>query len=134
MSLVNVTSMAHSLEVRVPMLDHRIVEFAAALPEEMKQKGFGKDRTKKIIRHYLKRRFPDSFINRPKKGFGMPLAGAVRANVEERVRQKVSGTHCALPACLLGGATETLLDSPGLSPNGLWVLYALCGWNGGLSR
>lgn len=72
---VDVTSMAQSLEVRAPLLDHRIVEFAATLPEEMKQKGFGSRRTKRIVRKYLEQKFPKSFIHRPKKGFGMPVCG-----------------------------------------------------------
>ena len=76
---VDVTSMAQSLEVRVPLLDHRIVEFAAALPEKMKQKGFGSRRTKRIIRKYLEQKFPKSFIHRPKRGFGMPVCEDLRA-------------------------------------------------------
>ncbi len=131
---VDVTSMAHSLEVRVPMLDHRVVEFAATLPEEMKQKGFGADRTKKILRYYLKRRFPDSFINRPKKGFGMPISVSMRATIEDKLRCAIGRSDGFLSNHFEPAVIVDLLNSPGLSSNSLWALYSLHVWSGGVSK
>jgi asparagine synthase (glutamine-hydrolysing) len=62
-------SMAHSLEVRPPFLDHRIVEFAATLPENMKVRG---GRLKFILRDLMKGRLPQRVVGRPKEGFDIP--------------------------------------------------------------
>ncbi len=62
-------SMAHSLEVRPPFLDHRIVEFAARLPEELKLHG---GTTKFVLRELLRDKIPASVLSRPKQGFDIP--------------------------------------------------------------
>jgi asparagine synthase (glutamine-hydrolysing) len=72
-------SMAHSLEVRPPFLDHRIVEFAATLPPAWKIDG---RRQKVILRNLMKRHLPPSVLQRPKIGLDIPthnwLRGALR--------------------------------------------------------
>jgi asparagine synthase (glutamine-hydrolysing) len=62
-------SMAHSLEVRPPFLDHRIVEFAARLPQSLKIRGH---KLKFVLRELMKNRLPKSIVNRPKEGFDIP--------------------------------------------------------------
>jgi asparagine synthase (glutamine-hydrolysing) len=62
-------SMAHSMEVRPPFLDHRIVEFAAALPESYKVRG---SELKFILRELMKGRLPRSILYRKKSGFDIP--------------------------------------------------------------
>ncbi len=62
-------SMAHSLEVRPPFLDHRIVEFAARLPENLKIRG---GRLKFVLRELMKDRLPRSAVRRSKEGFDIP--------------------------------------------------------------
>lgn len=64
-------SMAASLEVRVPMLDHRIVEFALALPMRWKLRGLT---TKWILKKRAARFLPGGIVHRKKKGFGIPVA------------------------------------------------------------
>jgi asparagine synthase (glutamine-hydrolysing) len=63
-------SMAHSLEVRPPFLDHRIVEMAASLPEIFKIRG---GRLKYILRELMKDKLPPSVIRRKKEGFDIPI-------------------------------------------------------------
>jgi asparagine synthase (glutamine-hydrolysing) len=63
-------SMAHSLEVRPPFLDHRIVEFAASLPEDLKIRG---SELKYILRQLMKDKLPQSILHRPKVGFDIPV-------------------------------------------------------------
>jgi asparagine synthase (glutamine-hydrolysing) len=63
-------SMAHSLEVRPPFLDHRVVEFAASLPESMKIRG---GKLKFILRELMKDRLPAAVVSRPKEGFDIPV-------------------------------------------------------------
>ncbi len=62
-------SMAHSMEVRPPFLDHRIVEFAAALPESHKVRG---SELKFILRELMKGKLPRSILYRKKSGFDIP--------------------------------------------------------------
>jgi asparagine synthase (glutamine-hydrolysing) len=62
-------SMAHSLEVRTPFLDHRIVEFAARLPEDLKIHG---GQLKYVLRELMKGKLPESVLHRPKEGFDIP--------------------------------------------------------------
>src|SRR5688500_8081512 len=63
-------SMAHSLEARVPLLDHKFIEFAAAIPPGLKLR---KDTTKYIFKRALEDRLPAHVLHRPKKGFAIPL-------------------------------------------------------------
>ena len=69
---VDRTSMAHSLEVRPPLLDHRLVEFMlsvdpALLVDERRRRG------KLLVRRLMEPRLPDGHLDRPKSGFGLPV-------------------------------------------------------------
>lgn len=63
-------SMANSLEVRVPFLDHKLLEFAAAIPSRYKLKGLT---TKHLLKKIMKKRLPEEIIGGKKKGFSVPL-------------------------------------------------------------
>ncbi|HXF38393.1 MAG TPA: asparagine synthase (glutamine-hydrolyzing) [Blastocatellia bacterium] len=68
-------SMAASIESRVPFLDHKLVEFAAALPEKMKLRGLT---TKYILRNAMKNRLPKEILTRRKMGFPVPVGAWLR--------------------------------------------------------
>jgi asparagine synthase (glutamine-hydrolysing) len=79
---VDRASMAVSLEVRAPMLDWRIQEFVARLPLKYKlRNGSGKVILKKAMKKYL----PAEILNRPKKGFGMPIARWLNGSLRDLV-------------------------------------------------
>ncbi|PPR79479.1 MAG: Asparagine synthetase [glutamine-hydrolyzing] 1 [Alphaproteobacteria bacterium MarineAlpha2_Bin1] len=81
------TSMSLSLEARVPLIDHRIIESAINLPDNMKiHKGQGK----KILRDILSKHLPDNFINRPKQGFTVPLGDWLRGPLIEWAEDMLS--------------------------------------------
>ena len=68
--LTDKMSMATSLEARVPLLDHRIVEFIAGLPSAYKMNSYDK---KVIFKHAISEYLPESILQRPKDGFGAPI-------------------------------------------------------------
>ena len=72
---VDRASMAHGLEVRVPFLDHRLIEFAFKLPLKMK---IDNNKTKVILRDILRDKIPNKLLNRPKMGFAIPLGDWLR--------------------------------------------------------
>lgn len=77
---VDRASMAHSLEVRVPLLDHRLVEFALSLPMSDKQRGASGKHMLKEIAH---RHIPKFILDRPKMGFGIPLNEWLRGPLKD---------------------------------------------------
>ncbi|MBS1829129.1 MAG: asparagine synthase (glutamine-hydrolyzing) [Acidobacteria bacterium] len=82
-------SMAHSLEVRPPFLDHRIVEFAATLPENLKIRG---GRLKFVLRELMKDKLPRTIIERRKEGFDIPthqwFRGALKPLLLDTVNER----------------------------------------------
>jgi asparagine synthase (glutamine-hydrolysing) len=72
-------SMAHSVEVRPPLLDHRLVEFIASLPPEMKLCGA---RTKVLLRDLMKTKLPRSILRKPKEGFDIPVHEWLRGTLK----------------------------------------------------
>jgi len=90
-------SMSVSLETRAPLLDHRLVEFAASLPMALKFSGV---ETKIILKKILARHVPVELTDRPKMGFGVPLADWLRGS-------------------LLGWADDLLADRPRILPGSI---------------
>jgi asparagine synthase (glutamine-hydrolysing) len=85
---VDRASMAYSLEARVPLLDHRIVEFAARLPMEHKVHSGG---TKHLLRKILYRHIPRERIDRPKMGFGIPVNRWLRNELRPLLAEFLNG-------------------------------------------
>lgn len=79
---VDRASMSVSLEARSPFLDVDFAEYAAKLPGKMKLKGF---RTKHILKKAARGLIPDEIIDRPKKGFGIPIGNWFRNELKDRI-------------------------------------------------
>jgi asparagine synthase (glutamine-hydrolysing) len=73
-------SMAHALEVRSPLLDHRLLEFAATLPADHKLDG---SRGKRLLRAAAARRLPAELLSAPKRGFSIPAAQWLRGGLRD---------------------------------------------------
>jgi asparagine synthase (glutamine-hydrolysing) len=81
-------SMAASIESRVPFLDHRFVEFAAAIPGRLKVRGW---RTKAVLREALRDLVPREILTRPKMGFPVPVGRWLRGRFWPLVEELVLG-------------------------------------------
>jgi asparagine synthase (glutamine-hydrolysing) len=89
---VDRASMAHALEVRVPLLDHELVEWISGLSSSIKLKnGEGKYVFKKSMERYL----PHDILYRRKQGFAVPLASWFRGPLRQRVRDSLLGPNLA---------------------------------------
>jgi asparagine synthase (glutamine-hydrolysing) len=75
-------TMANSVELRVPLLDHKLLEFAAALPENFKVRGFT---TKYIAKTALRKRVPQEILDRKKVGFPVPYGAWLRTELKDMV-------------------------------------------------
>jgi asparagine synthase (glutamine-hydrolysing) len=105
---VDRASMAHSLEVREPLMDHELVDWLATLPTSHKIKGQeGKYIFKKAMESYL----PNDVLYRPKMGFSVPLARWFRGPLKQRVRDALLGPRLAATGWFNRGYVEHLVDA-----------------------
>ena len=105
---VDRASMAHSLEVREPLMDHELVEWLATLPSGLKIQGNeGKYLFKKAMEPYL----PHEVLYRPKMGFAVPLARWFRGPLKQRVRDAVLGETLAATGIFNSEYLQHLVDA-----------------------
>ena len=89
---VDRASMAHSLEVREPLMDHPLVEWLASLPPSLRLRG---QQGKYLLKKGMEPHLPKEVLYRPKMGFAVPLARWFRGPLRERVRDAVLGEDLA---------------------------------------
>ncbi len=89
---VDRTSMAVSLEAREPLLDYRLIEFAATLPDAMRVRG---GQGKWLMKRAMRGTLPDDILYRPKMGFVSPIAQWFRGPLVEQARAIASGSALA---------------------------------------
>lgn len=99
-------SMAHSLEVRAPLLDHRIAEFANRVSFSVKLPG---GRTKYLLKHLLRQYFPDEFLWRRKQGFVVPLNHWFKDAFDGYLKQKLLAPGSMISHVFRREAIERLL-------------------------
>ena len=121
-------TMAASLEARVPLLDHRIVEFAATLPGSLKMQG---RELKWLLRHALRGQLPNAILDRPKQGFGPPVAHWMRGPLGKATHKLLSHPKARLRNLLsrewISSALAELPNNSG-RPYRLWALLTLELW------
>jgi len=100
-------SMASSLEVRSPLLDHEVIELAASLPSTLK---FRDGVSKYLLKRYSERHAPASVIHRPKKGFTIPLAEWLRGPLRSTAAELLLSERARHRGYFDAGAVRSLWD------------------------
>lgn len=109
LAFVDRLSMAHGLEVRPPLLDHRIVEFAARIPGRLKIGGDG--RVKHLFKQAVADLLPADLVDRPKEGFLMPINRWMRDLLADFVARAFAGPALARQPWLDPVAVKALADA-----------------------
>lgn len=126
---VDRASMATSLETRLPLLDHRLVEFSWRLPEDLKLRG---PTTKWLLRAILDRYVPRSLIERPKMGFSVPIDKWLRGPLREWAGDMLQSSPLFDMFPIRPAAVRRLWDDylggSGPSANEMWALTVLSSW------
>ena len=119
-------SMAHALEVRSPLLDHRLVEYALRLPARLQLGARG---GKRVLRRAVADLLPEEVLRRPKKGFGVPLSAWMRGHLRPYVDSMLGSASSRVRTCLDPGVVDLLLaeHQRGDADHGhaLWSLLTL---------
>jgi asparagine synthase (glutamine-hydrolysing) len=123
-------SMAHALEVRVPLLDHELAEYVIGLPDAHKRPD---GTPKRLLVQSLDGLLPDEIVHRPKQGFTLPftpwMRGPLRAFCEVRLaRSRLSGRGIFRPDQVERLWRAFLAGQANVSWSRLWVLVALEEW------
>jgi asparagine synthase (glutamine-hydrolysing) len=121
--------MAASLEARAPFLDHRLVEFAARIPSNLKLNG---STTKHILKEAATGLLPDEIIHRPKHGFGVPVGRWFREDLREYARDVLLDPAAQGRGYFRESGLRTLLDehASGSRNHGqrIWTLLTFEWW------
>lgn len=124
---VDRASMNYGLEVRLPLLDDRVVEAALRLPFEFKLRG---QKGKFVLREILKRYIPEQLWNRPKQGFGIPLDRWLRGPLRNWAEERLFSSQ--LPECVDRKRLEEVWAEHSAGTRnwqyGLWHLISFVQW------
>jgi asparagine synthase (glutamine-hydrolysing) len=130
LGIVDRMAMAHSLEVRSPLLDHKLVEFAAAIPAGLKLKGRS---LKHILRVVAARHLPAQVVHREKQGFGFPLAIWMRTDLRPFLVNLFARSRLVELGLFDRGSMETILAEhlEGKADHNfrIWILMNLEIWH-----
>lgn len=101
-------TMANSLELRVPLLDHQVLEFAASLPPDYKVQGM---ETKRALKAAFAQALPEEILTRKKAGFPVPYSSWLRGPLAGRVRELLLSGPAIARGIFAKGAVEKLLEA-----------------------
>ncbi|NOT47733.1 MAG: asparagine synthase (glutamine-hydrolyzing) [Acidobacteria bacterium] len=122
-------TMANSLEARVPLLDHELIEFVATMPSTLKMKG---TETKYILKKAMEGIVPDEILYREKQGFGVPIGEWINDQLRERINDDLADSRTTGRGHFDGNYVNTLLKEHAAGrrdhANSLWMLWMLELW------
>lgn len=104
---VDKMSMAHALEVRVPFCDHKLLEFSATIPYQLKIRGLN---TKYLLKKASERVLPESIINRKKIGFNAPVGIWFQGALNSYIKEQLSETNLNKSGFFNYKAVKTIMD------------------------
>jgi asparagine synthase (glutamine-hydrolysing) len=123
-------SMAASLEARVPLLDHKLIEYVTRIPAHMKMQGL---HTKHIFKRAVRGLVPDEILDRPKQGFGVPIQQWINDELREYIRDVVTDARATSRGYFEPKYVDVLFDehSRGRRDHSmqLWALFMFELWN-----
>jgi asparagine synthase (glutamine-hydrolysing) len=105
---MDIASMCHSLETRSPFLDHSLAEFVARLPSRMKVKGM---RKKHILRRALRGTVPAENLDRPKRGFAVPIGAWLRGELKDFAADHLLDSRARQRGLLDGSVVEAMAQA-----------------------
>jgi asparagine synthase (glutamine-hydrolysing) len=127
---VDITSMAHSLEVRSPLLDRDLAEFVASLPSSLKLRRLT---TKYLLKKAAAGLVPSANLKRPKRGFAVPIGQWLRSELRDFACDHLRSSRIAGAGLVRQEAVDALLDAhlagTGNYAHHLWVLLMLELWH-----
>lgn len=130
MAKIDRVSMSASLEMRVPLLDHRLVELAWRMPSGLKVRGKS---GKWLLRQVLHRRVPAELVDRPKMGFSVPLAawlrGPLRDWAEDLLDERTLRATGYLNTAAILSVWQRFLKGRDELALGLWAVLTLVAWH-----
>ncbi|SDC92109.1 asparagine synthase (glutamine-hydrolyzing) [Actinokineospora iranica] len=128
-------SMAASLELRPPFLDHRVVELAFSLPSSVKVRG---GTTKWVVKEVARKHLPNDVVDRAKSGFKVPLDAWFRDGLRDMANDLLTGPSSFVADVLDPGAVRTLLAEHAAGTRDeqprLWTLLSLEVWHREVAR
>jgi asparagine synthase (glutamine-hydrolysing) len=117
-------SMAASLEARVPLLDHKLIDFVMRIPPELKLKGL---ETKYIFKKAMEGIVPPEILYREKQGFGVPINEWINSHLRERIHHELQEKWTLERGYFEAKYIKTLLDEHSRNRRDhsyqLWVLW-----------
>jgi asparagine synthase (glutamine-hydrolysing) len=123
-------SMAASLEARVPLLDHKLIEFVTRIPSEFKMKGA---ETKHIFKRAVRGLVPDEILDRPKQGFGLPIQRWINQELRSYIRDVLLDSRTRGRGYFDQDYVQVLLDEHERErrdhTSSLWALFMLELWH-----
>jgi asparagine synthase (glutamine-hydrolysing) len=127
---MDIATMAYSVEGRSPFLDHKLMEFAASLPAQLKLHGMT---GKRLLKTALREILPQEILTRSKMGFGVPLLHWFRGELRELPREVLLGGDSRVHAYVKPAAIRRMIDDhqAGVADHSLrlWVLLQLEMWH-----
>jgi asparagine synthase (glutamine-hydrolysing) len=130
LTLADRVSMAHSLEVRVPFLDHELLELAARIPPRHKLRGMER---KAVLRGAVRDLLPDDFFTRRKMGFSAPVAVWFRESLRDFVEDTLDARRLREAGVFEPSAVRRILDDHAARranyDNVIWALVTFALWH-----
>ena len=123
-------SMAVSLEARVPLLDHKLIEFVTRIPASLKLKGF---ETKHIFKRAVRGLVPNEILDKPKQGFGVPIQEWINQQLRSQIRDTLTAERTVNRGLFESSYIKVLLDEHERKRRdhsaSLWTLFMLEMWH-----